>query len=213
MKSIRYLLTLLSLGVLLNVIAQDTEDGSESEETDEEKENPKVLFDTSLGTFMVELYPDKAPLTVQHFLQLIDDDYYDGLIFHRVWKDFVIQAGSFNQEYEPQNVEETVKNEASNGLSNEKGTIAMARTSDPDSASSDFFINLKNNESLDPIPQGSMSRPEDPHGYAVFGKIIRGMDVVEKIAEVKTGSKTLSKQKHTHFPVDNVVIKQASTFE
>ena len=213
MKSIRYLLTLLSLGVLLNTIAQDTEDGSESEETDEEKENPKVLFDTSLGTFMVELYPDKAPLTVQHFLTLIDDDYYDGLIFHRVWNEFVIQAGSFNQEHEPQNVEETVKNEADNGLSNEKGTIAMARSSDPDSASSDFFINLKNNVGLDPIPKGSMSRREDPHGYAVFGKIIRGMEVVEKIADVKTGSKTLSKQEHTHFPVDNVVIKQASTFE
>lgn len=190
----------------MNINAQTSE--TTADETDAETPNPKVLFDTSLGTFMIELYADKAPLTVQHFLQLIDNDYYDGLIFHRVVKEFVIQTGSFNQEHERQNVEDTVTNEADNELSNLKGTIAMARGDDPDSASSDFFINLKNNRGLD---RGG--RPDNPHGYAVFGKVIRGMDVVEKIAEVKTETKELNNYDHKHFPVDNVVIKQASTFE
>ncbi|MXZ43868.1 MAG: peptidyl-prolyl cis-trans isomerase [Gammaproteobacteria bacterium] len=208
MKKYRFLIILFSLGFMANVIAQDTENGNE--ETEEEEENPKVLFDTSLGTFMVELYADKAPLTVQHFLKLIDEDYYDGLIFHRVVKDFVIQTGSFNQEIEHQEVEDTVKNEAGNGLSNEKGTLSMARGEDPDSASSDFFINLKDNVGLD-----KEGRPDNPHGYAVFGKVIRGMDVIEKIAEVEVETRELPvyEDPMKHFPVDNVVIKQASTYE
>lgn len=208
MKSIRYFFLLLSLGILGNVIAQDSE--TVSDQTDNETEHPKVLFDTSLGTFMIELYPDKAPLTVQHFLKLIDDDYYDGLIFHRVVKDFVIQTGSFNQELKHQDVEKTVKNEAGNGLSNEKGTIAMARGEDPDSASSDFYINLTNNRGLD-----REGRANNPHGYTVFGKVIRGMEVVEKIAEVETETKEVPiyADPLKHFPVDNVVIKQASTYE
>ena len=188
------------------MIAQDSD--TDSEETDEETENPKVLFDTSLGTFMVELYPDKAPLTVQHFLKLIDEDYYDGLIFHRVMKDFVIQTGSFNQELEYQSVEDTVKNEADNELSNKKGTLAMARGEDPDSASSDFYINLKDNYALD-----REGRSNNPHGYTVFGKVIRGMDIIEKIAEVDTETKKLVKNDWENFPVDNIVIKQASTYE
>ena len=188
------------------MIAQDSENGSE--ETNEETENPKVLFDTSQGTFMVELYPDKAPLTVEHFLKLIEDDYYDGLIFHRVVKDFVIQTGSFNQELEYQNVEETVKNEAGNGLSNETGTLAMARGEDPDSASSDFYINLTDNRGLD-----KEGRANNPHGYTVFGKVIRGMEVVEKIGKVETETKNLYENDWKNFPVDNVVIKQASIYE
>ncbi len=206
MRRHRLLILLLSLGFVVNMAAQETE--NDNEDSDEESENPKVLFDTSLGTFMVELYPDEAPLTVQHFLKLIDEDYYDGLIFHRVIQDFVIQTGSFNQELEHQNVEDTVENEADNGLSNEKGTLAMARGDDPDSASSDFYVNLKDNLGLD--PEG---HPENPHGYTVFGKVIRGMDVVEKIAEVETETKDLNDYDWEDFPVDNVVIKQASTFE
>ena len=206
MQSFRIIFTFLLLGALTNVIAQDSD--TDSEETDEETENPKVLFDTSLGTFMVELYPDKAPLTVQHFLKLIDEDYYDGLIFHRVMKDFVIQTGSFNQELEYQSVEDTVKNEADNELSNKKGTLAMARGDDPDSASSDFYINLKDNYALD-----REGRSNNPHGYTVFGKVIRGMDIIEKIAEVDTETKKLVKNDWENFPVDNIVIKQASTYE
>ncbi|MYD46099.1 MAG: peptidyl-prolyl cis-trans isomerase [Gammaproteobacteria bacterium] len=193
---------------MVNMAAQENE--NDNEESEEESENPKVLFDTSLGTFMVELYPDKAPLTVQHFLKLIDEDYYDGLIFHRVVKDFVIQTGSFNQELEHQEVEDTVENEADNGLSNEKGTLAMARGSDPDSASSDFYINLTDNKGLD-----REGRPDNPHGYTVFGKVIRGMDVIEKIAKVKTETREVPvyDDPMEHFPIDNVVIKQASTYE
>lgn len=206
MKTIRLIFLLVSLGALVNVIAQESE--NVSDETDEETENPKVLFDTSQGTFMVELYPDKAPLTVQHFLKLIEDDYYDGLIFHRVVKNFVIQTGSFNQELEYQDVDETVKNEADNGLSNEKGTLAMARGEDPDSASSDFYINLTDNWELD-----REGRASNPHGYAVFGKVIRGMEVIENIAKVKTETKELYNMKRENFPIENVVIKQASTYE
>ena len=206
MKTIRLFFMLVSLGALANVIAQESENGSE--EADEKTENPKVLFDTSQGTFMVELYPDKAPLTVQHFLKLIEDDFYDGLIFHRVVKNFVIQTGSFNQELEHQNVEETVKNEADNGLSNEKGTLAMARGEDPDSASSDFYINLIDNRVLD-----REGRANNPHGYTVFGKVIRGMEVVENIAKVETETKELLNHDWKNFPVENVVIKQASTYE
>lgn len=208
MKIDRFLIMLLSLGFVVSVFAQDTENGNE--ETDEETENPKVLFDTSHGTFMVELYPKEAPLTVQHFLKLVDEDYYDGLIFHRVAKGFVIQAGSFNQELEHQEVEDTVKNEADNGLSNEKGTLAMARGDDPDSASSDFYINLKDNPVLD-----KEGRASNPHGYAVFGKVIRGMEVIEKIAEVEVEDKKVPVYEDPlpNFPVDNVVIKQASPFE
>ncbi len=206
MKTIRLIFLLVSLGALVNVIAQESE--NVSDETDEETENPKVLFDTSQGTFMVELYPDKAPLTVQHFLKLIEDDYYDGLIFHRVVKNFVIQTGSFNQELEYQDVDETVKNEADNGLSNEKGTLAMARGEDPDSASSDFYINLTDNWELD-----REGRASNPHGYAVFGKVIRGMEVVEDIATVKTETKKMRNNDWKNFPIENVVIKQASTYE
>lgn len=206
MKTIRLFFLLVSLGALVNLIAQESE--NETEDTDEETENPKVLFDTSQGTFMVELYPERAPLTVQHFLKLIEDDYYDGLIFHRVVKNFVIQTGSFNQELEHQNVEETVKNEADNGLSNEKGTLAMARGEDPDSASSDFYINLIDNRGLD-----REGRANNPHGYTVFGKVIRGMEVVENIAKVETETKELLNHDWKNFPIENVVIKQASTYE
>lgn len=206
MKTIRLIFLLVSLGALVNVTAQESE--NVSDETDEETENPKVLFDTSQGTFMVELYPDKAPLTVQHFLKLIEDDYYDGLIFHRVVKNFVIQTGSFNQELEYQDVDETVKNEADNGLSNEKGTLAMARGEDPDSASSDFYINLTDNWGLD-----REGRASNPHGYAVFGKVIRGMEVIENIAKVETETKELLNNDWENFPIENVVIKQASTYE
>lgn len=206
MRRLPFLLLLLSLGFMINTAAQDNE--NDNEDTDEESEHPKVLFDTSFGTFMVELYPDKAPLTVQHFLKLIDEDYYDGMIFHRVIKNFVIQTGSFNQELEHQDVEDTVENEADNGLSNEKGTIAMARGDDPDSASSDFYINLKDNSYLDPD-----GREDNPHGYTVFGKVIRGMDIVEKIAQVETETKDLNDSELEDLPVENVVIKKASTYE
>ncbi len=200
-RSLSYIPSII-IAVMVTVtgFAQD-DDADEESET----ENPMVIIDTSKGSIFVELYPDKAPLTVQHFLALVDGDYYDGLIFHRVMKDFVIQTGSFNQELEYQNVEETVKLEADNGLRNEEGTIAMARTEDPDSASSDFYINTSDNSrTLDHVPRDSIA----PYraGYTVFGKVTRGMDIVKKIEAVETETKNLLDQNWRNFPITNVVI-------
>src|SRR4051812_23292303 len=148
-------------------------------------------METSAGTIKLELYPDKAPLTVKNFLQYVDDKFYDGTVFHRVIPTFMIQGGGFQKGIEDVKTEQgfkakekktkgPIKNEAKNGLSNTRYTIAMARTSDPDSATAQFFINVKDNKGLDPDPDN------DPNGYCVFGKVIEGMDVVDKIKEVKT---------------------------
>lgn len=149
--------------------------------------NPVVIMETSMGTIKIELFQDKAPITVKNFLSYVEDKHYDGTIFHRVIglphgnKDFMIQGGGFDKDMKQKKTKDPIKNEAANGISNLKGTIAMARTSDPDSATSQFFINVADNEFLN-----KSSRSD---GYAVFGKVIEGMDVVEKIKAVKTGSK------------------------
>ncbi len=144
----------------------------------------KVQIETTLGNIIIELYPDKAPVSVENFLKYVDDGFYKGTIFHRVIKDFVIQGGGFTQEMVQKPTRSPIKNEASNGLKNDRGTIAMARTTVIDSATSQFYINLKNNDFLnhrDNSPQG--------FGYAVFGKVVEGMDVVDKIGSVPTGIK------------------------
>src|SRR5262245_10389756 len=144
-------------------------------------DNPVVEMKTSLGTIKIELYSDKAPITVKNFLSYVDDKFYDGTVFHRVIDGFMIQCGGFENKdpIRQKKTKATIKNEASNGLKNDRGTLAMARTGDPDSASSQFFINVVNNDGL--------NRPKpDGHGYAVFGKVIDGMDVVDKIKKVKT---------------------------
>ncbi len=143
-----------------------------------------VIMETSLGNITIELYPDKAPLTVANFLRYVDDQHYDGTIFHRVIDNFMIQGGGYVDNFAEKRTHEPVKNEADNGLKNEIGTIAMARTGVVDSATSQFFINVANNTFLnhkDKSPQG--------YGYCVFGKVTAGMDVVNKIKAVKTGSK------------------------
>jgi len=142
---------------------------------------PVVVIDTSMGQIKVELYPDKAPRTVENFLKYVDDRHYDYMIFHRVKGDFMIQGGGFAPDLKEKPVRPPIPNEAANGLKNQPGTIAMARTGDPNSATSQFFINTANNDKLDfrsPDPEGI--------GYAVFGKVIEGMDVVHKIANVET---------------------------
>lgn len=141
-------------------------------------DNPLVEFTTSHGSFTLELHPSHAPLTVVNFLNLIDQGFYQDLIFHRVEKDFVIQTGGFDLNYQQRKTERSIKNESFKGLSNQRGTVAMARTSDPDSATSQFFINLKDNAFLD-------SRNSFP-GYTVFAKVISGMEVIDRIATVKT---------------------------
>ena len=140
-----------------------------------------VTLDTSLGTIKLELDADKAPLTVANFVAYAKAGHYDGLVFHRVIKGFMIQGGGYDGQNQQRATKAPVKNEAKNGLKNARGTIAMARTSDPHSATSQFFINHKDNDFLDYPGQ-------DGWGYTVFGKVTEGMDVVDKIAETPTGS-------------------------
>ncbi len=145
-------------------------------------ENPKVLMDTSMGKVTIELFRKDAPVSVKNFLSYVREGFYDGLVFHRVIPGFMIQGGGFTGGMKEKRTRSPIRNEAANGLKNERGTIAMARTADPDSASSQFFINVVDNKGLNrPLPDG--------HGYAVFGKVVKGMDVVDRIAVVKTGSR------------------------
>lgn len=139
---------------------------------------PKVAVETTLGNFTIELNQEKAPISVANFLRYVDDGSYVGTQFHRVIPGFVVQGGGLDADLRPRPEYAPVKNESANGLSNRYGSIAMARTSDPDSATRQFYINISNNTMLDNTP----GRP----GYAVFGKVIRGMDVVEKMAAVPT---------------------------
>ena len=145
-------------------------------------DHPRVKVDTNLGSFVLELYPEKAPKTVDNFLRYVRDGFYDGTIFHRVIDGFMIQGGGFTPDYQRKPTRAPIPNEADNGLKNVRGTIAMARTMDPHSATAQFFINVKDNPFLDhtsPTPRG--------WGYAVFGKVVEGMDVVDKIKSVDTG--------------------------
>lgn len=159
---------LLLLGfTILNVNAADTQ----------------VEMKTNLGSIVLELYPDKAPKTVENFLQYVDDGFYKNTIFHRVISGFMIQGGGFDSAYNQKPTRPPIRNEAANDLKNEIGTIAMARTSDPHSASAQFFINVANNGFL------NFKAPnQSGYGYAVFGRVISGMDVVNKIAATATGS-------------------------
>jgi peptidyl-prolyl cis-trans isomerase A (cyclophilin A) len=141
---------------------------------------PVVLMNTSLGNIKIELMQKESPMTVKNFLAYVKAGFYSGTIFHRVIPGFMVQGGGFTPEMKIKKTGQPIKNEAANGLKNDRGTIAMARTGAPDSATSQFFINLVNNDSLNrPMPDG--------YGYAVFGKVIEGMDVVDKIASVRTG--------------------------
>lgn len=157
----------------------------------------KVEFVTSMGNFTVELYADKAPITVANFLEYVDEGFYSDTIFHRVIAGFMVQCGGFDADMEEKaNKKAPIKNEADNGLLNSRGTLSMARTSDINSATSQFFINVKDNAFLD--------HGQRDFGYAVFAKVTEGMDVVDKIAAVKTGSAGY----HDDVPVEDIVIKE-----
>jgi len=150
--------------------------------TQTQETSPMVLIKTSQGDIKVELFADKAPITVKNFLQYVDDKFYNGTIFHRVMNGFMIQGGGFTKDFQQKTPRASIKNEAANGLKNDRGTLAMARTSDPDSASCQFFVNVVNNAGLNrPSPDGA--------GYCVFGKVVDGMDVVDKIKVVPTGTR------------------------
>jgi cyclophilin family peptidyl-prolyl cis-trans isomerase len=144
---------------------------------------PVVEVVTNLGTFALQLDPAKAPKTVENFLRYVDAKHYDGTIFHRVISTFMVQGGGFDQRYEKKPTQPPVHNEADNGLKNTRGTVAMARTSDPHSATSQFFVNVVDNANLD-----HQAKSGPGWGYTVFGKVIEGMEVVDKIKAVRTGS-------------------------
>ena len=143
--------------------------------------DPQVDLKTNLGTIRLELYPAKAPKTVENFLQYVKDGHFNGTIFHRVIDGFMLQGGGFDKSYRQKATRPPIENEAKNGLKNDLGTVAMARTSAPHSASSQFFINGKNNDFL------NAANAQDGWGYTVFGKVVSGMDVVMKISKAPTG--------------------------
>lgn len=145
--------------------------------------NPQVILETSLGSIILELYPNQAPISVANFLRYVDSDFYDGTIFHRVIPGFMIQGGGFTKDMNEKKTDESIKNEAGNGLSNLRGTIAMARTSVVDSATSQFFINTVDNLFLDHQDESS-----EGYGYCVFGKVIEGLEIAEQIQNVPTGT-------------------------
>ena len=160
--------------------------------------NPRVEMKTNQGEIVVELYADKAPKSAENFVQYVKDGFYDGTVFHRVIDGFMIQGGGFDAQMNQKATRAPIENEAKNGLRNEPGTLAMARTSDPHSASAQFFINLVPNTFLD-YPS------RDGWGYAVFGKVVKGMEVVDKIAKLPTANRGF----HQNVPVEAIVVESA----
>jgi peptidyl-prolyl cis-trans isomerase A (cyclophilin A) len=164
--------------------------------------NPRVKFATSQGEFVVELEPAKAPKTVENFLQYVNDKHYEGTVFHRVIDGFMIQGGGFTADMQQKPTRTPIPLEAKNGLKNDRYTIAMARTGNPNSATSQFYINVANNDMLNaPNPDG--------HGYAVFGKVVQGQAVIDKIRTVPTGNRGM----HQNVPVSAVTITSATVLK
>ena len=182
-----------SLGVLLGLLVTFTTVYGQTT-----GDKPLLEIETSLGTMVAELDAEKAPVTVKNFLQYVDDKFYDGTIFHRVIEGFMIQGGGYNRDMTRKDTRDPIENEAKNGLGNDRGTLAMARTGDPHSGTAQFFINHSNNANLD-YP-GS-----DGWGYAVFGKLVSGEDVLDKIATVETA--------RGDAPVETVLIRSIKRVE
>jgi peptidyl-prolyl cis-trans isomerase B (cyclophilin B) len=162
--------------------------------------NPTVTLETNKGNIVIELYADKAPKTVANFLQYAEDGFYDGTIFHRVIPNFMIQGGGFTEDMTQKDTRGEIENEANNGLPNVTGSIAMARTPNPHSATAQFFINVKDNDFLN-----FSSETQQGWGYCVFGQVVEGMDVVKQIEGVKTGRAGM----HQDVPVEPVIINKA----
>ena len=169
-----------------------------------EEKNPQVLMETSMGTVTIELFKDKAPISVRNFLSYVKEGFYDSLIFHRVISNFMVQGGGMDENMQPKKTKFAIKNEAMNGLSNKRGTLAMARTSVVDSATSQFFINVVDNAFLD-----NRGKTPDLYGYAVFGQVTEGMAVVDAIRQVKTGSRA----GHGDVPLEPVFIRSMKVVE
>jgi len=167
--------------------------------------NPKVRMETTKGVVVIELYPDKAPKTVENFLRYVNEGKYDGTIFHRVIKRFMNQGGGFTPDFKKVETFAPIKNEADNGLKNKRGTIAMARTGDPHSATNQFFVNTVDNAFLD-----HTSKTPRGWGYCVFATVVDGMDVMDRIAKVPTGAKGPFQQ---DVPQEEILIQEVSVIE
>ena len=160
-----------------------------------------IIFKTNLGEVKIQLDFDKAPITAKNFQQYASDDFYNGTIFHRVIKGFMVQGGGFSSGMEEKETSATIKNEANNGLSNKRGTLAMARTQDPDSASAQFFFNLVDNNFLD-----FKSETTQGWGYCVFAEVVEGMDIIDKMAAVETGRNGF----HDDVPTEEIIIESTT---
>src|SRR6476646_10290519 len=191
--------SLACLACLLAIVGSAS--GAEPVKAPAAPSHPHVLFETSKGNFTIELYPDKAPKSVENFLQYVKSGFFDGTIFHRVIPDFMIQGGGFTADMTQKPTKPPIPNEADNRVLNERGTLAMARTGDPNSATAQFFINLKNNGFLN-----FTGKTASGWGYTVFGKVVEGMDTVDAIAAVPTTRKGM----YENVPVEAVVIKKAT---
>ena len=194
----KYFIVIFSVFALITgcSLLDSADSGSESVAAKKKKNVVVVVFDTTMGKFEVELNPEKAPISVANFLEYVDSGFYENTIFHRVIPGFMIQCGGFDQEMEEkENKREPIKNEADNGLQNNRGTLSMARTADINSATSQFFINVKDNAFLD--------HGQRDFGYAVFGMVTKGMDVIDNISEVKTGSQGF----YDDVPLEAIIIR------
>ncbi|QBQ56252.1 peptidylprolyl isomerase [Nitrosococcus wardiae] len=165
------------------------------------QKQPRVKLQTNFGNIMIELNREKAPVSVENFLRYVSEGFYDNTLFHRVIDNFMIQGGGFDTDFKPKPTHSPIQNEADNGLKNEEGTLAMARTSDPHSATAQFFINVADNDFLN-----HRSKDRQGWGYAVFGRVVEGMEVVNTIKKVKTGAKG----HHRDVPLEPVIIEQAT---
>jgi cyclophilin family peptidyl-prolyl cis-trans isomerase len=194
---LNFTLLSLSLGFTLPAHSEDT---AEISPTTPKKESSMVHMQTNQGLIVIELDAEKAPLSTKNFTQYVEDGFYDGLIFHRVINNFMIQGGGYDKDYKEAKTRAPIQNEAKNGLKNDKYTIAMARTSDPHSGTAQFFINVGNNGFLDYPGQ-------DGWGYAVFGKVVEGKEVVDKIKDISTGSGGIFP---TDVPQTMVIIEKAT---
>jgi cyclophilin family peptidyl-prolyl cis-trans isomerase len=195
MKPIRLALALF-LAAAVAALAQGSTQGTTAGTT---STNPRVTLETSKGKIVIELFPDKAPKSTANFLKYVQSGHYNGTIFHRVIPGFMAQAGGFTPNMAEKPTKAPIPNESSNGLSNDRGTVAMARTSDPNSATAQFFINVKDNAPLN-------FRAPNGWGYAVFGKVVEGMDVVDAIVAVPTTTKGV----YENVPQEPILIKKAT---
>lgn len=206
MKRILFIIGLLLMSVMTCNAADKAPESKKATQSNGEKmaANPKIKIETTLGNITLELDATKAPTSTENFISYVKDGFYDGTIFHRVIPNFMAQGGGMKPDMTEKSTKASIQNEANNGLKNARGTVAMARTNDPHSASSQFFINVKDNAFLD-----HKSEDMQGWGYAVFGKVVDGMDIVDKMEKVKTGTKGF----HQDVPEEAVIMNKVTVVE